>query len=254
MSQEINLLRPVSRKSAFSLTFAHAIVYGALATAALAVIISLYENHQLNRVQAEALALDRKVKDARLAHEKAIAQRKGRKPDAAAEAALAELTAQLKSREEIVDALKSGVVGTTAGFSDYMLALSRQSITGVWLTGFDIAAGGEEITLAGRALTPDLVPAYLQRLTQESPLQGRRFASMLINQAPPAPSAIASADEAKGPAGQKGPPYVEFRISSAPADASRAPDVATAAPAKVAPVPPKVAPPPAPASTTEPPK
>lgn len=221
MSQQINLLRAAPRKSASAFTFAHALPLAALTTAALATIIAVYENRQLDAVQAQAQAVERKLKDARLAHESVLAQRKGRKAPAVTDPALADLDAQLKSREEIGDALKNGIVGTTGGFSEYMLALSRQSLAGVWLTGFEFAAGGSELTLAGRALSADLVPSYLQQLTQAPPLQGRRFASMLISQPPANAAGKDPAEEAGGQAGQRGPPYVEFRISSAHPDTLR---------------------------------
>ena len=52
----------------------------------------------------------------------------------------------------------------------------------MWLTAFDIAAGGSDLTIEGRALSADLVPAYLQRLNNEPPMQGRKFASVVIAQ------------------------------------------------------------------------
>ena len=62
-------------------------------------------------------------------------------------------------------------------------AFSRQHVEGVWLTAFDIAAGGSDLTIAGRAVSADLIPAYLQRLNKEAPMQGRQFASVTIHQA-----------------------------------------------------------------------
>lgn len=222
MSQQINLLPTAPRKSALSATSANAMLYGVLGVAALAAVLAVYENYRLRTVQSEAQAVERKLKDARAAHEKAVAALKARKPEPAQDAQLAELEAQFKSRQDVVEALRSGVLGTTAGFSQYMLALSRQSMTGVWLTAFDIGAGGNELTLSGRALSADLVPAYLQRLTQEAPLQGRRFASMVISQ--PARSDSGRTDAAaEGKAQTRpGPSYIEFRISSGLAEAGNA--------------------------------
>ena len=37
----------------------------------------------------------------------------------------------------------------------------------VWLTGFDLTAGGTSLTVNGRTLDPDGVPRYLQRLRSE---------------------------------------------------------------------------------------
>lgn len=221
MSQQINLLRAVAVTRSFSFSSATAMAYGVLVAAALTLAVGVYEQTQLTDLQKEALAVDRALKDAQAGQSKATAERKARKPEPNGDAKLAQLEAQLRSRNEVADALSGGVVGTAAGFSRYMMALSRQSLPGVWLTGFDLAAGGGELTLSGRALNPDLLPEYLQRLTREVPLQGRRFASMVISQ----PSAVVSAkadkagktDKDDGPA-QKPAPYVEFAITSAKTD------------------------------------
>ncbi len=209
MSQEINLLPPRAPRKTFRPAASQGIAVGVGAVAVFAIVLAAYEHYLLQAVQRDAQGIERTVKDARSAHEKTVAERAARKPDAAPDAQLTELEGQLRGRQQVLEALQSGAVGTTSGFSQYMLALSRQSVTGVWLTGFDLAAGASEVTLTGRALSPDLVPKYLQRLTQEAPLQGRQFASMVISQ-PARPSESAESDKgARSP-----PPYVEFEISS----------------------------------------
>lgn len=209
MSQEINLLQVRRAPGAFRATSANTMALVLMAAAVLAALLAVYENYRLQAVQREAQAVERAVKEARAAHEKALAERNARKPDGSPDARLAELDGQLFSRQQVLEALKSGVVGTTAGFSEYMLALSRQGMTGVWLTAFDFAAGGNDLTLSGRALSPDLVPVYLQRLTQEAPLQGRQFASMVISQPTRGSD---SGDAGKGT--RVAPAYIEFEISS----------------------------------------
>jgi hypothetical protein len=216
MSQQINLLDAIGAKRGFSLTSAAAMACGVLAAAALTLGLGAYEHARLAGLQTEALAVDRALKDAQLGQAKATGEIKARSPDPADDARLSQLEAQLRSRNEVAEALNGGVAGTAAGFSRYMMALSRQSLPGVWLTGFDLAAGGSELTLSGRALNPELLPAYLQRLTQEAPLQGRRFASMVISQ--PAAVTPAKSDQDDSASARKPPPYIEFVISSAKAD------------------------------------
>lgn len=215
MTQQINLLHAVAVKRAFRPTSATAMVYGVLGAAALTCAIAAYEHSRLPALKSEARTVERAFKEAQLALGKATAEREARKTEPADEAKLAQLEAQLRSRREVADALDGGVVGTSAGFSRYMMALSRQSLAGVWLTGFDIAAGGSELSLSGRALSADLVPTYLQRLTQEPPLRGRRFASILISQpGATAPARSERKDDGGDPPGRKAAPYVEFVISS----------------------------------------
>jgi hypothetical protein len=78
---------------------------------------------------------------------------------------------------------------------------------GLWLTGFAIHGAGNRISIDGRALGPELVPAYIKRLDQEPVMQGKTFAAMEIGL-----PAIKTkpGEEASAPPG-----FVEFRLMSA---------------------------------------
>lgn len=214
MSQQINLLNPIFRKQRFSFTSATAMLYGVAIAAALTALAAVYEDYRLRVRQAQAQTVEGALKEVRARHDQLTAEQAARKPDPQFAARIAQLDTRLKNRQEIVAALQDGVVGTTGGFSEYMRVLSRQSINGLWLTGFDITAGGSELTLSGRTLSADLVPAYLQRLNQEKPLQGRQFATMRIDQSAAGRAAAADpgAKDAKAPRAL--PLYLEFMISS----------------------------------------
>ncbi len=219
MSQQINLLAAAPAKKRFSFVSAKAMAYGLGLVVVLALVVANYEDSRLSRIESEARSVAKALKEATADYEKFKGTKVVRLPNAQLEAKIAELDAQLKSRQDVIDALKGGVVGTTRGFSEYMRMFSRQSLDGLWLTGFDIAAGGNDLTLAGRALSADLVPAYLQRLNREEPMQGRQFASMVITQAPrPAPESAKDAQapkQAREPAARRDlPPHVEFTVSS----------------------------------------
>ena len=91
-----------------------------------------------------------------------------------------------------------------------MRALARQSLAGLWLTGFSVGKGGEEMEISGRALQPELVPSYIHRLTQERALHGRAFDSLSMTQRDAALPADASHPGAV-PANYV---YTEFRLVS----------------------------------------
>lgn len=97
---------------------------------------------------------------------------------------LAGMEAARQSREHLLAALKTGQLGSVDGYSAYLHALARQAGQGVWLTGFAVEQGvaGAEISLAGRSLEPQSVPAYLSRLNGEAVFQGRRFAELALRQ------------------------------------------------------------------------
>lgn len=86
--------------------------------------------------------------------------------------------AEAVAQREIINALKSGVIGNTRGYSEYMRAFAKQSLGGLWLTGFNIDGDATTMTLSGAALNPELVPAYIQRLNHEKIMRGKTFASL----------------------------------------------------------------------------
>ena len=89
-------------------------------------------------------------------------------------------------------------------FRGHLSAFARQSFSGIWLTGLRVAAAGQDVVLEGRAVRPELVPNYLQRLNQEDVMQGHAFAELEIRR----PEA---ADKAQGQAR-----FVEFRLATLP--------------------------------------
>jgi hypothetical protein len=128
------------------------------------------------------------------------------------------LEAELKLAVESVAALKGGAFGSRRGFSEYLRAFSRQAIGGLWLTGFSI--GGGELEIRGRALSPDLVPSFIQRLNREQVLAGHHIARLELARPKPEPVV----DRGKGAdKAVRAPRYLEFSLASEPASAEKAP-------------------------------
>lgn len=84
----------------------------------------------------------------------------------------------LASRQDVMTVLDSGRLGNTQGFSALMTGFARLAQNDIWLTGFLVAVGGEEIEIRGRLLDSSKLPAYVQRLGGEPVFQGRRFAAL----------------------------------------------------------------------------
>ncbi len=143
------------------------------------------------------------------------AQATAMKRDAAIDAELNRLEAELRAREEILNRLNSGVIGNTTGYSEHLRAFARQSLDGMWLTGFHILGSGHDITLEGRALRPELVPNYLRRLNRERSMKGHGFAQLVMER----PAAITKPAEKDQAARIELPSYVDFRITSVLAEA-----------------------------------
>jgi hypothetical protein len=215
MSQQINLFNPLFRKQGFSFTSATAMLYGAGIAVVLMAAVAAYANYELRSAQAAAQAVDAEYQAAVAKRDALAAAVAALKPNSELEKEVLALEATLFSRREVVDTLKSGAIGNTQGFSEYMLAFSRQSVSGLWLTGFDVV--GNELAIQGRTLNADLVSKLLVRLNQEKALNGRQFGAMRINRQAAPPPVAADAEkkgEAPAAAAAKSELYTEFSIST----------------------------------------
>ena len=135
----------------------------------------------------------------------------------ALEADIARLEGQLKARQGTLDALGTGELGNTSGFSEFLAAFGRQAMPGVWLTGIGVGDAGNALAVQGRALRAELVPAYLRALSQEEMMRGRRVTEMKLaaRTAPPLPP---------GGANATGPErFVEFSLTAPRQVAAAAP-------------------------------
>jgi hypothetical protein len=105
----------------------------------------------------------------------------------ALEAEVARLEAEVAARQTMLALLGTGQLGNTTGFSEFLAALGRQAVPGVWLTGLSIGESGNDFQVHGRALRPELVPAYLQALNSEPMMRGRQVTEMKLaaKSAPP---------------------------------------------------------------------
>jgi hypothetical protein len=89
------------------------------------------------------------------------------------EADVARLEMDVRSRRGVLALVQGGGLGNTDGFARYFAAFARHPMQGVWLTGFSIGDNGNVLSVRGRVLHPDLVPAYLKTLNEEDVMRGR---------------------------------------------------------------------------------
>jgi MSHA biogenesis protein MshI len=85
---------------------------------------------------------------------------------------------QLRLRAQIDEHMKRG----SNGYTPYFSALSRQSQSSVWITGFSVASNSGAIEIEGRMTDAAALPGYLQRLNQEGSFKGRQFARLQLAQ------------------------------------------------------------------------
>lgn len=179
MSQQINLYNPIflKKEKHFSartmLQALGLIAIGITALCAYAVVESRaaertarHYNDQLAAQRAQMVQL--------------VAQLAGQGRNKALEAEIARLQREVATRESTLGALGRGELGNTAGFSDFFAAFGRRAIAGVWLTAVTVGDSGNELFVQGRALKPELVPAYLSSLSKEGMMQGRRVIELRL--------------------------------------------------------------------------
>jgi MSHA biogenesis protein MshI len=203
MARQINLINPSLRKTREWLS---ALPMAAFAAALLLIVVVLAVVVRVSAAGARAEA-EQLVASQKQAQESLLAtaqQISTRKPDPQLAADLGKTRALVQRQQEILDKLDSGAVGDTLGFSEFLRGFARQVPQGLWLTGFNIGAGGRDMEVRGRMVSPSLLTEYVRRLNAESAFRGRSFAGLQI-QMPKTERPIAGAPE---------PTYTEFVLSA----------------------------------------
>lgn len=201
MSQQINLFNPefvprldvLSAKCA-AMTLSVAIV--------LALAGSAWVRWSLSQAAAAEAVLAAQSNEARSQTETMGTQLGARHVDPALEAELAAVRLSLKERKQVVTWLDTDGLSNKVGVSEYFRGLARQTLSGIWLTGFQLGADGNQLRIEGRSLSSELLPRYLDMLGAEKTLQGRSFATVAMEE-------VQLAD-AKGGAGR----FVAFRLEA----------------------------------------
>ena len=218
MSQNINLFNPVFRKARQLLTLA------VVAQCLGITLAALFGYHYYLQQQVSGLAAEMAVTEKLLSTQGGFVDKLKNKAipqvtEAQLDAEIGQREGELKLAEESIEALKGGAIGSQQGFAEYLRAFSRQSVGGLWLTGFSIGGRGE-LELRGRTLSPDLLPSYIQRLNKERVLAGRNIARLEINRPPPEP--VANQDKGADKAA-RAPRFLNFSLATETAGPAKTP-------------------------------
>lgn len=217
MSQQINLFNPIFMKERKHFS-AKTMAQGLAVIAVCTLLLFGYSRYQIWKLNQETVKVAEQLKEAQqqLANVSAgfAARKKNLKLEEEANRAQQEVTAM----QQAFVRLRNEEFGTQKGFSDYLRAFARKIVPGVWLTGFSIEGSGNAIGIHGSALKPELIPGYMNRLKQESVLQGKSFATLEIRQPKEAERKPGDAASTKGDKKDSLvpmlPTYVEFDLRS----------------------------------------
>jgi hypothetical protein len=210
MSQQINLFNPIFMKQRkyFSLLAMLQALGLIIAGSLMFYGYAIYQVGQL-RLQSEENTKRYNAEQMRLA--RSVTEFSPQQANQLLQDEVQRLEKQTAEQNELIETLKSGAVGNTTGYSEYMRAFARQVVQGLWLTGFKVTGDAAQISLRGGVVNPELLPAYIQRLGRERIMQGKTFSTLKMQQSRADESAVAG----QTPVGAARR-YVEFTLYSTP--------------------------------------
>jgi len=206
MAQQINLFNPVflkQRKLFSTVTMLQGLALIAVATAAFSGYLA-WRGRQIEQTVARVEAT---VAEQRTRLLKFVQEFSPQGRSKLLEEELGRTEVRVKAGEELLDTLRSGDLGNTAGFSAYLAAFARQSVAGVWLVGIRLDGESNQLVVEGRALDAGLVPRYLRALGNEDVMRGRQVDALKLTAREAAPAADPKAAAAPGPGR-----FVEFTL------------------------------------------
>jgi len=184
MSAQINLYHPRFLKQRDLLTLDNVAIAAAALYTVLAAAGGWAWQEAATRKEA-ATAVEVQLKAAKVQVETETKAAAVRKPSPLVIAELESAEGLLRRRGDIARLLESGAIGSTGGFADYLRGFAHQVPEGLWLTGFTIGSGGNDMEIRGSMLDPATLPDYIRRLGTERVFQGRSFAALTMNRADP---------------------------------------------------------------------
>ena len=174
MMQEINLYQPMFRKQKVHFSAVTMLQVSAFFLIVFtgsyffqAAKIKPYQR-QITEIESEIIELGTQLATMQVAKE-------SKSKNTLLENEIEKLTKELGQRERISAILASRSFGNSSGFSSYLESFARGHVKGTWLTDVTIKEGGTSLGLKGKTLSSELVPVYIQRLTDEQSLKGSSF-------------------------------------------------------------------------------
>jgi MSHA biogenesis protein MshI len=181
MQQQINLYLKIERKqvqrfSAYTVLLGMGVVAAVLLLVCVGIGISNRTIEQsMAQQQVEKAQLQKTVEELRSNLRQLADVRE-------LDEAITRLGSDVQTKRRIIDKLASMPDKANSGFSGLMSALARAPVNGMWLTAISFAEGGVDVALKGESRTPELVPAYLQQLSNQPVFSGRRFSVLRMQQ------------------------------------------------------------------------
>jgi len=88
---------------------------------------------------------------------------------------LKDLQEEHKAKQFLVKTLSGRSIGNSDGFSSYFEGVARQHLPGMWVKRLELDNGGDIVGIYGSTLKPELVPQFVQALSDEDSFVGSKF-------------------------------------------------------------------------------
>ncbi len=180
MMQQINLYQPMFRKQkkVFS---AVTMLQVCLFFAVVFVALYGYGLYQISPLRLEVSKLDGELARLQTQVTKFQKQQTAKVKSKLLEKEIKRVTKEIEKREGINKLLAKYTFDSSSRFSGFLEALARQHVQGTWLTKILIDKGGSSVGLEGKTLSSELVPVYIQQLSNEKALAGTSFNVMELS-------------------------------------------------------------------------
>lgn len=214
MNQQVNLYHPIFRKEEKKFSAATMLQAGLIVTAGVALMYG-YAAWRVQALRVQQQEVNAQYTASLIRLNEVSTKLPMRHAGAQLQQEVNELQRRIESVEVIRGATRRDLFKRSAGYSDTLAALARQSTAGLWITGLTLGAAGGSVVLAGRTQSPELVPGYLQRLSSEQSLAGQQFEIFQMVRPVRTPADETSRTQAVLE------PYVDFVVRSKPVEKSK---------------------------------
>lgn len=211
MNQQVNLYHPIFRKQEKKFSATTMLQAGLIVLIGVALMYSYAAwRTQALRTQQREVNLQYVAALARL--NDVSAKLPMRQANPRLEQEVRGLERRIETVQVIRNVARRDLFKGSAGYSDTLVALARQSTAGLWITGLTLNGAGDSVVLAGRTQTPELVPGYLQRLAGEKTLAGQQFEIFQMTRPVRTPADESKQTEAVLES------YIDFEVRSKPVE------------------------------------
>jgi hypothetical protein len=210
MSQQINLINPSLIKKRDFLTIVNiGVMYGVFCLLMLGWFG--YTNNQVSELDKKQTALAGELEQLNNSLVQMTAARVPHALDVALQMQVTKLEAIEQVQTQILTMINQDK-SEASSLAEYMRGLARQTIDGLWLTGFSIDQAAHTVTLRGRSLSADVLPMYIKKLGGELVFKGQLFGGLQIQE--PTQQLVTNASDTNGQTSSAvvAPQFVEFEL------------------------------------------